>query len=116
MNSGKECAVCQTLRIVLDICPTFHSLDYFMLNIVHVLMSLCELGNSRNLINSVTWKGDDVIFNVYVSRLTRCTNSYNESLLIIKRSTCFGLLCPKHVEHWVFSNLFLYKCNRMNTA
>ena len=31
---------------------------------------------------------------VYISRPTRCTNSYNESLLIIKRSTCFGLLSP----------------------
>ena len=31
--------------------------------------------------------------NVYISRPTRCTNSY-ESLLIIKRSTCFGLLSP----------------------
>ena len=32
--------------------------------------------------------------NVYVSRPTRWTNSYNESLLIIKRSTCFGLFSP----------------------
>ena len=32
--------------------------------------------------------------NVYISRPTRCANSYNESLLIIKRSTCFGLLSP----------------------
>ena len=32
--------------------------------------------------------------NVYISRPTRCTNSYNESLLIIKCSTCFGLLSP----------------------
>ena len=32
--------------------------------------------------------------NVYTSRPTRCTNSYNESLLIIKRSTGFGLLSP----------------------
>ena len=29
--------------------------------------------------------------NVYICRPTRCTNSYNESLLIIKCSTCFGL-------------------------
>ena len=29
--------------------------------------------------------------NVYISRPTRYTNSYNESLLIIKRSTCFGV-------------------------
>jgi hypothetical protein len=27
MNSGKECVVCQTLRIVLDFCPTSHILD-----------------------------------------------------------------------------------------
>ena len=32
--------------------------------------------------------------NVYISRPTRCTNSYNVSLLIIKRSTCFGLFSP----------------------
>ena len=32
--------------------------------------------------------------NVYISRPTRCTNSYNESLLIIKRPTCFGLFSP----------------------
>ena len=31
---------------------------------------------------------------VYISRPTRCTNFYNESFLIIKRSTCFGLLSP----------------------
>ena len=30
--------------------------------------------------------------NVYIRWPTRCTNSYNEYLLIIKRSTCFGLL------------------------
>ena len=29
---------------------------------------------------------------VYISRPTRCTNSYNVPLLIIKRSICFGLL------------------------
>ena len=33
-------------------------------------------------------------YNVYISRPTRYTNSYNESLLIIKLSTCFGLLSP----------------------
>ena len=31
---------------------------------------------------------------MYIGRLTRCTISYNESLLIIKRSTCFGLFSP----------------------
>ena len=31
---------------------------------------------------------------MYISRPTRCTNSYNKSLLIIKCSTCFGLLSP----------------------
>ena len=36
--------------------------------------------------------------NVYVSRPTRCTNSYNESLFIIKCSTCFGLLSPSSGE------------------
>ena len=35
-----------------------------------------------------------LIWNLYISRPTRCTNSYNESLLIVKRSTCFGLLSP----------------------
>ena len=34
------------------------------------------------------------VLNVCISRPTRCTNSYNESLLIIKRSTCFGLSSP----------------------
>ena len=32
--------------------------------------------------------------NVYISRTTRCTNSYNVSLFIIKCSTCFGLFSP----------------------
>ena len=32
--------------------------------------------------------------NIYISRPTGCTNSYNESLLIIKCSTCFGLFSP----------------------
>ena len=31
---------------------------------------------------------------VYISRPTRCTNSYNVSLFIIKCSTCFGLFSP----------------------
>ena len=31
---------------------------------------------------------------VYISRPTRCTNSYNVSFCIIKRSTCFGLFSP----------------------
>ena len=31
---------------------------------------------------------------VYIRRPNRRTNSYNESLLIIKRSTCFGLFSP----------------------
>ena len=31
---------------------------------------------------------------MYISRPTRGTNSYNESLLIIKCSTCFRLLSP----------------------
>jgi len=34
MNFGEEFAVCQALGIVLDICPTCHILDYFMLNIL----------------------------------------------------------------------------------
>jgi len=62
MNSRKEYEVCQTLGIVLDVCPTCHILDYVMLNILtfFVCVSLYELGNSRNLINSVvTWKDDD---------------------------------------------------------
>ena len=32
--------------------------------------------------------------NVYISRQTRYTNSYNEHLLIVKRSTCFVLFIP----------------------
>ena len=32
--------------------------------------------------------------NVYISRPTRCTNSYNVSLFIIKCSTCFGPFSP----------------------
>ena len=32
-----------------------------------------------------------MVYNVHISRPTRCTNSYNVSLLIIKCSTCFGL-------------------------
>ena len=32
--------------------------------------------------------------NVYISRPTRCTNSYNVSLFIIKCSTCFGHFSP----------------------
>ena len=31
---------------------------------------------------------------VYISKPTRCTNSYNVSLFIIKRSACFGLFSP----------------------
>ena len=31
---------------------------------------------------------------VYIRRPTRCTNSYNVSLFIIKCSTCFGLFSP----------------------
>ena len=31
---------------------------------------------------------------VYISRPTGCTNSYNVSLFIIKCSTCFGLFSP----------------------
>ena len=31
---------------------------------------------------------------IYISRPTRCTNSYNEFLLNIKCSTCFGLFSP----------------------
>ena len=34
------------------------------------------------------------ISNVYISRPTKCTNSYNVSLFIIKHSTCFGLSSP----------------------
>ena len=37
------------------------------------------------------------IYNVYISRPTRCTNACNEPLLIIKCSTCFGLLSPSSV-------------------
>ena len=33
-------------------------------------------------------------FNVYISRPTRCTDSYNASLFIVKCSTCFGLFSP----------------------
>ena len=36
----------------------------------------------------------EVHLSVYVSRPTRCTNSYNESLLIIKCSTRSGLFSP----------------------
>ena len=36
----------------------------------------------------------NLIYHVYVSRPTRCTNSYNVSLFIIKCSTCFGLFSP----------------------
>ena len=39
--------------------------------------------------------------NVYISRPTRCTNSYNVSLLIIKCSTCFGHFSPSSgVTFW----------------
>ena len=31
---------------------------------------------------------------MYINRPTRCTNSYNVSLFIIKCSTCFGLFSP----------------------
>ena len=36
----------------------------------------------------------ETLIDMYISKPTRCTSSYNESILIIKRSTCFGLLSP----------------------
>ena len=33
-------------------------------------------------------------YSVYICRPTRCTDSYNETLCIINRFTCFGLLSP----------------------
>ena len=47
--------------------------------------------------DEVLYSQEEIYF--YISRPTRCTYSYNESLLIIQCSTCFGLLSPKHVEH-----------------
>ena len=35
--------------------------------------------------------------NVYISRPTRCTNSYNVSLFIIKCSTCFARFSPSSI-------------------
>ena len=44
-------------------------------------------------VTTVLWrlKPQQFINNVYISRPTWCTNSYNVSLFIIKRSICFGL-------------------------
>ena len=38
--------------------------------------------------------------NVYISRTTRCTNSYNVSLFIIKCSTCFRLCFGAVYRNW----------------
>ena len=50
------------------------------------------------------------LYNVYISRPTRCTNSYNESLLIIKCSTCFGLL--SQTSGVTFLKLYSYGISR----
>ena len=48
-------------------------------------------------INHFVLKGNWGVYRLhflYISRPARCKNSYNESLLIIKCSTCFGFLSP----------------------
>ena len=51
--------------------------------------------------------------NVYISRPTRCADSYNESSFIIKCSTCFGLLSPSSgatfwscISHLVYAGTY----------
>ena len=45
--------------------------------------------------------------NVYISRPTRRTNSYNESLLIIKCSACFGLFSASSGTTFFFLKLYI---------
>ena len=73
------------LSIFLCICAGYFILDYI----------LCYVRNSKH---STVWRcmHRTSYCNVYISRPTRCTNYFNEFLLIISLSTYlyFGLLCP----------------------
>ena len=56
---------------------------------------------------------------VYISRPTRCTNSYNEFLLIIKHSTCFRLLSPSSGVTFCVCLIMVYlytHCNMLHSA
>jgi hypothetical protein len=69
MNSGKEYVACQTLGILLDICPTFHILGVtsefrcvlFYAECLTTFDELRKLEYSRNVINFVTWKYDVLV-------------------------------------------------------
>ena len=77
------------MPIHLDI--TYRKFDVF----ISVVLSACiEISNKKHTKIEIFTAMLKKFRSVYTSRPTRCTNSYNVSLFIIKCSTCFGLFSP----------------------
>ena len=93
-----------SLRIVYGGCtcvsPLLSSYLVFIYDTCHDYLLFVTAGYVPDLVADNVWRSQLLVFcvewmyfaDVYISRPTRCTNSYNVSLFIIKCSTRLGLL------------------------
>ena len=73
---------------------TYHKSVFFSQLLVLTQPSHRPIYASRQLAFISLDIGPNILLCVYISRPTRCTNSYNVFLFIIKCSACFGLFSP----------------------
>jgi len=89
-----------TKCVVLELLHMHFLVDYTS----EIITCYCEPGTTSKCYPS----------NVYIGRPTKCTDSYNESLLIIKCLTFFGLLSPlSGATFFEAGNVHWYKSVRL---